>query len=250
MKGLRILIVDDEQPARTKIRSFLKQEECIDTVLETSNGIEAVNTIQNEILDLVFLDIQMPGMNGFQVIETIGVEAMPAVVFVTAYDQYAIHAFEVQAVDYLLKPFDKERFQKAFQRTLNLMQIDKNYKVIIKGILQEIQKNTKYSNRIMVNVQGRYIFINTNDIFYLSTEGNYVQLHTKQDNYLIHSSLSSMEEKLDPSKFVRIHRFFLVNIDYIKEIQPWSHGDAIVILKSGYKLSLSRRFRDRLFDIK
>lgn len=250
MKGLCILIVDDEPPARKKIKSFLKQEKKVDEIVEVSNGKEAVQCIQEKDFDLIFLDIQMPGMNGFQVIETVGIEKMPQVIFVTAYDQYALDAFEVQAVDYLLKPYDEERFKKSFNRALQFMQNNVNNNIILQGVLQEIQKDTKFVNRIMVKVEGKYFFIQTNDVYYLSAEGNYVQLHLREKNYLIHRSLSDLENILDPKKFVRVHRSSIINIDYLKEIQPWSHGDAIVILKNGEKLTLSRRFRNRLFDLK
>lgn len=250
MKGLAILIVDDEPPARKKIKSFLKQEKNVDEIVEASNGREAVQCIQEKNIDLIFLDIQMPGMNGFQVIKTVGIEQMPQVVFVTAYDQYALDAFEVQAVDYLLKPYDEERFTKSFHRALQFIQSDRDNKNILQGVLKEIQKERKYVNRIMVKVEGKYFFIHTDDIYYLSAEGNYVQLHLRVKSYLLHRSLSNLEKTLDPAKFVRIHRSSLINIDYLREIQPWSHGDAVVILKNGEQLTLSRRFRNRLFDLK
>lgn len=249
MNNFRILIVDDEPPARKKIKSFLKQENNV-VVFEASNGKEAIQYIQRDNINLVFLDIQMPGMNGFEVIETVGIDQIPQIVFVTAYDQYALDAFEVQAVDYLLKPYDEERFKKSFHRALQFIRNDTDNKNNLKALLQEIQKDKKYVSRIMVKVGGKYFFIHTNDIYYLSAEGNYVQLHLKVKTYLVHRSLSNLEGTLNPKKFIRIHRSSIINIDYLKEIHPWSHGDAIVILKNEAKITLSRRFRNRLFDLK
>lgn len=247
MRDIRILIVDDEQPARKKIKTFLEKEENIDAIFDATNGVEAVRLIDEKEPDLVFLDIQMPGMNGFEVIETVGVENMPAVVFVTAYDQYAINAFEVQAVDYLLKPFDEERFRKSFHRALKQMRSDSVHLAAIQGLLDEIRKEKKYLEKIMVNVGHRYFFIPTCDIAYISAEEKYVRLHTEKDTYLVRDTMHRMEERLDPSKFTRIHRSVIVNVEYIEEMQPWSHGDYIVILKNGERLTISRRYRDRLF---
>jgi two-component system LytT family response regulator len=247
MQDIKILIVDDEQPARKKVRSFLKEQAGIDSIIEAENGIEAVEKIQQHKPDLVLLDIQMPDMTGFEVIETIGIENMPVVVFVTAYDQYAIDAFEVQAIDYLLKPFDQERFQKSFNRALEQIELKKNNVAILKNLLKEIKSEKKYLDRIMVNIGHRFFYVRTRDIIYISAEEKYVNVHTEKDRYLIRETMNNLEQQLDPFKFKRIHRSYIVNIDFIKEMQPWSHGDYVVILKNGTKLTMSRRFRDRLF---
>lgn len=247
MQNIKILIADDEQPARKKILTFLDQESGIKSIIEAENGIEAIKNIQTENPDLVFLDIQMPGMNGFEVIETIGVENMPVVIFVTAYDQYAIDAFEVQAIDYLLKPFDQERFQKSFNRALRQLELKNNNAILLKNLINEIKSEMGYLDRIMVNIGHRFFYIKTNDIIYISSEEKYANLHTGKDQYLIRDTLNNLEQHLDPARFKRIHRSFMVNIDFIKEMQPLSHGDYLVILKNGAKLTLSRRFRERLF---
>ncbi len=247
MTGLSILIVDDEPPARKKIGAFLKQEKGITAVAEAANGLEAVKSIQEKKPDLVFLDIQMPGMNGFEVIETVGAENMPAVVFVTAYDQYALEAFEVQALDYLLKPFDQERFRKSFNRAVEQIQLKNENAAIFQKLLEEINREKKYLKRIMVNAGSRLFFVKTGDIMYISSDEKYVELHTDKEAYLIRETMNSMEARLDPAKFARIHRSYLVNLDFIQEIQPWSHGDYVVILKNGTKLTASRRYRDQLF---
>ena len=159
MESIRVLIVDDEHPARRKIRAFLKKEQGIGDILEAANGIETVRMIREQKPDLVFLDIQMPGMNGFEVIEAVGIEHIPVVVFVTAYDKYAIDAFEVQAADYLLKPFDEARFNKSFRRALKRIELSKKDASDIRGVLEEIRKKAGYLERIMVNVGSKYFFI-------------------------------------------------------------------------------------------
>jgi two-component system LytT family response regulator len=251
MKEINILIVDDEQPARKKIRAYLTEEANIHSIIEAKDGIEAVQFIQEKKTDLVFLDIQMPGMNGFEVIEAVGIENMPAVVFVTAYDQYAIDAFEVQAVDYLLKPYDQERFRKSFNRALEQIEkkgsgMESAAAASVKRLLEEIKKEKKYLQRIMVKRGSRFFFVKPDKIMYISSEEKYIKLHTAEGTYLIRDTMSRMEQHLDPAAFVRIHRSYIVNIDFIKEIQPWSHGDYIVILKNGARLNLSRRFSERL----
>jgi two-component system LytT family response regulator len=252
MKGINILIVDDEQPARRKIRSYLNEEEGIGWVLEAGNGVEAVQLIGEKRPDIVFLDIQMPGMTGFEVIEAVGVEDMPAVIFVTAYDQYAVDAFEVQALDYLLKPYDQERFAKSFNRvkrtleTARLRPDEEGSTDAVGRLLEEINKGKGYLKRIMVKKGSRYFFVKVGDILYISAEEKYVKLHTVEDTYLIRETMARMEARLDPGVFVRIHRSHIVNIEFIREIQPWSHGDYIVFLENGAKLNLSRRFSDRL----
>lgn len=246
MKGIDILIVDDEQPARKKIQSYLKKEKGIESITEAENGIETVRIIRKKNPDIVFLDIQMPGMNGFEVIEAVGVENMPAVVFVTAYDEYAIDAFEVQAVDYLLKPFDQERFRKSLNRALEQIQSGSKESSILKRLLSEIHKEKKYLRRIMVKKGSRFFFVNTDKVIYISAYEKYINLHTNEGIHLIRDTMNRMESRLDPENFARIHRSSIVNMNFIKEMQPWSHGDCIVILKEGTKLTLSRRYRDNL----
>lgn len=247
MKNISILIADDEKPARKKVRSFLEASGHNATLLEAENGISAVQIILEQKPDLVFLDIQMPGMTGFEVIDAVGIENMPAVIFVTAFDQFALDAFEVQAVDYLLKPFDEERFNRSFQRTLDQIQKNENHSTILISLIKQINQEKKYKDRILVSEGPKYCFIKTNEILYISAEEKYVKLHSEKGAYLNRDTMNKMEERLDPTKFARIHRSTIVNIDYIKELQSWSHGDYIAILKNGKKLNVSRRYRDNLF---
>lgn len=247
---MKVLVVDDEQPARNKIISFLKNEKEVDQILEARDGVEAINKIKNEKPDIVFLDIQMPGLNGFEVIEKIGVEKMPPVVFVTAYDQFAINAFDVNAVDYLLKPFDKERFLKSFNRVTEKIKLKKGKSDELELVLKEVKKERKILERFLINVGSKYFFVAVGEILFISSAEKYVELHTAKGKYLVRDTMNNVEESLDPEMFARIHRSYIVNIEQIKEMQPWSHGDYLVILKSGDKIQMSRRFRDRLIHKK
>ncbi len=244
---LRILIVEDEKPARRKLRNFLEEFKMTGDILEATNGKEAVELLQDESADLVLLDIQMPGMTGFEVIETIGVEKMPPVIFITAYDQYAIQAFEIQAVDYLLKPYDKSRLLTSLERAVEKIRQQYDHSGILQNLLSELNREQKYLKRIMVNSGQRFFFIKTADITYLEAEEKYVRIHSGGQSHLIRESLKNLEKQLDPARFKRIHRSHIVAIEAIREMQPWSHGDYIAILKDGTELIISRRFRERLF---
>ncbi len=245
---MKVLVVDDEQPARKKIISFLKDESEIEQILEAGNGIEAIKKIKTENPDIVFLDIQMPGINGFGVIEEIGAENMPPVVFVTAYDQYAINAFDVNAVDYLLKPFDKERFSKSFNRVTEEIKFKNEKTNDIKLILDEVKKEKKFLERFLISVGCKYFFVAASEIIFISSAEKYVELHTAKGKYLLRDTMNNVEESLDPEKYARIHRSFIVNVEQIQEMQPWSHGDYVVILKNGEKLNMSRRYKENLFS--
>lgn len=246
MNKLKILVVDDEQPARKKLVKLVNQTGENIIIEEASNGIEACEKILESKPDLVFLDIQMPGMTGIEVVQNISSENAPMIVFVTAFDQYAIKAFEINAIDYLLKPFDQERFNLSFKRALERIEQKTGSASEITGFLNEIKKDKKFAERILINTGGKYFFVLAEDVVYIEAEEKYVMLHTLKAKHLIRETMGNMEEKLNPEKFARIHRSYIVNVNAIQEMQPWSHGDYIVILKNGTKLNMSRRYKENL----
>lgn len=250
MKGnISVLIADDEQAARSKLAKFLKSREEVGTIYQAGNGSEAVELIRENRPGLVFLDIQMPGGNGFEVIEKTGIENMPVVVFVTAFDQYAIKAFEVQAIDYLLKPFDEERFGKAFTRALSLILKDDHNTSQLQMLLREIKKTNK-QNKILVNKGEKFFFLDIPEIIFIESNEKYALIYTKDDKYLVRESMKNLEEKLDPPVFIRIHRCYIVNINYIKDIEKWSHGEFLLTLLNGRKFRVSRNYKDNLINFR
>jgi len=245
LKSLRALVIDDELPARKKLMMLLRDEPGVEVVGQASNGIEAVAAIEEHQPDVIFLDIQMPGMNGFEVLEALEGDNLPLVVFVTAYDQHAVKAFEVHAADYLLKPFDRSRVQSCLER-LRSGQHSVNAK--LEELLSEF-RSRDYLNRVIVKTRGRVIFLQIEDVDWIETSANYVELHLGKQSFLLRETLSALETRLDPRHFARVHRTTIVNIDRIQELQPWSHSDFIVLLKDGTKLRMSRRYRENLAGI-
>ena len=233
---IRVLIADDEAPARRIVRSYLGGHEDVEVVAEAENGLEVVDAVRSLDPQLVVLDIQMPGMNGFEAIDAIGIDAMPAVIFATAYDEFALRAFDVHAVDYLLKPFSRERFDRAFDRALQ--RDTKPYAALI--------ASKPHLDRFVVRHGDRLFFVAATDVLHLAAEGNYVRVRTAEGSHLIRGTLADLESRLDPKRFARIHRSSIVNVDAIREVQTHFHGDYIVVLMTGETLRLSRRFADRL----
>jgi two-component system LytT family response regulator len=248
-RKIRALIVDDEPLARERMRSLLGVEPDVDVVGEASNGLDAVDAILDRSPDLVFLDVHMPKLDGFEVIETVGADRMPAVVFVTAYDQHALRAFEVQALDYLLKPFDGERFQGTLRRVRQQMQnaetgdLSQKLLALVRDLKGERQSRAE---RLVVKSGGRLFFLRTDEIDWIEAAGNYVRLHVAAEGHLLRETMTAVESRLNPEIFFRIHRSHIVNIERIKELQPWFNGEYVVILRNGTKLTLSRGYRERL----
>jgi two-component system LytT family response regulator len=247
-KPIRVLLVDDEPLAREMIREMLKDDSNAEVVAECINGREAIEAIQEHNPDLIFLDVQMPEIGGFEVLEALKSVHMPHVIFVTAYDQYAVRAFEVHALDYLLKPFDRERFESAWRRASEHILATRNGAMDqrILAILEELKAGSKYLERLVIKSGGRVFFLDTDDIDWIEAEGNYVSVHTGKKSHLLRETISSLEAQLDPKKFLRIHRSSIVKIDRIKELQPWFHGEYRVILLDGTQLTLSRNYRENL----
>ena len=247
----RVLIVDDEPLARERIRSLLQEEPGFEVVGEAGDGTTGAESILALQPDLVFLDVQMPGADGFDVIEAVGIDKMPFVVFVTAYDRYALRAFDVHALDYLLKPFDRERFREALARAR--AQIERNshsgdIERRLAAIVQDLRPAKARTDRFVVKSGGRIFFVRTAEIDWIEAAGNYVKLHVGNDSHLIRETMNAVEAKLSPDTFVRIHRCHIVNIEQVRELQPWFNGEYVVFLKNGTRLTLSRGYRERLQD--
>ncbi len=249
-QATRVLIADDEPLARERLRSLLAGEPGMEIVAECADGVSAIGAIQKLKPDLVFLDVQMPGNSGFDVIQAIGPSRMPFVIFVTAYDTYALRAFDVHALDYLLKPFDRERFEQAIARARQ--QIDRRAGGELERRLLELVQDLKPAQqrleRLVIKAGGRVFFVRATDIDWIEAAGNYVKLHVGADSHLFRETMSTLEAQLDPDLFFRIHRSHIINIERVKELQPWFNGEYVVFLKSGTRLTLSRGYREKLQD--
>jgi two-component system LytT family response regulator len=244
---IRVLLVDDESLAREMLREMLQDDPAVTIVGESCNGREALEAIRAHSPDLIFLDVQMPELGGFEMLEALGKD-IPRVIFVTAYDQYAVRAFEVHALDYLLKPFDQERFNISWQRARAqiLRDRDGGTDQRILALLEEMKAGNKYLERLVIKASGRIYFLETTEIDWIEAEGNYVSVHCAKKSHLLRETISSLEAQLDPKKFLRIHRSSIVRIDRIQELQPWFHGEYRNILQNGTQLTLSRNYRDKL----
>lgn len=246
---IRTLIVDDEPLARRKIRGFLDRESDFVVVGECGDGREAIGAIESSKPDLVFLDVQMPEIDGFDVIDKIGAERMPATVFVTAFDQYAVRAFDFHAVDYLLKPFDRARFREAIDQALDHIDRARSQEVNrqLLSLMQGLHHHDATRDRLAIRTSGRVVLVSTEEIDWIDAAGNYVRLNTRQgDHHLLRETMASMEKRLDPNSFVRIHRSTIVNVDRIREIDPQAQGEHMVIMQGGQRLTLSRSYRKHL----
>lgn len=248
---LRILIVDDEVLARRRIRDMLRRETDVEIVGECATGPETLKAVDELRPDLVFLDVQIPGLDGLAVSTALGGDDAPLIIFVTAYDQYAVRAFEVRAVDYLLKPFDRERFGEALGRArtalANRRREGVNQRIL--ALLEEIHARPRYLDRLVISNNDRVFVIRTEEIDWIEAEGNYVRIHFGKSSSMLRETLSGLAAQLDPQKFPRIHRSQIVNIDRIQELQPWSHRDCRIILRNGTQLMLSRTYRDQLYQL-
>ena len=245
---LRTVIADDEPLARERMRSLLADEDDIEVVAEAADGLSTVDVILTHAPDLVFLDISMPKLDGFGVIEAVGANRMPTVVFVTAYDKHALRAFEVQALDYLLKPFDTDRFQAALRRVRQQVEggqgdIERRLVALVRDLNRPARPE-----RIVVKSSGRLFFLRTDEIDWVEAAGNYVKLHVGAESHLMRETMTAIEQRLNPETFFRIHRSHIVNLERIKELQPWFNGEYVVFLRNGARLTLSRGYREKLQD--
>jgi two-component system LytT family response regulator len=253
-KRITVLIVDDEPLARQNIRALLKHDLDIELIKECGGGAEAVRIIQKQRPDLLFLDIQMPEMSGFDVLRKLDSEKLPSIIFVTAFDEYAVEAFEVHALDYLLKPFTDQRFEQALRRAksqIEQREIHDISKRLI-ALLEDREKasaslqRSQYLSRLMIKQESRVFFLKVDEIDWIEAADYYVELHVGRKSHLLRQTMGDMEAKLDPQKFVRIHRSAIVNLDRVKEMHPHFNGEHIVVLHDGTELKLSRSRREQL----
>lgn len=247
---IRTLIIDDMDLARERIQRVLSLDTEIEIIGECVDGKQAVETIERLEPDLVFLDIQMPEMSGFEVLENIKVKKMPIVIFVTAYDEFALRAFEFHAFDYLLKPFEIERMQSTIARTKELLKNKtSDFNQRLSDLLKTFKESRNYMKRMAIKSRGKTVFLMVDEIDYIVSDGNYLYIHAGKQNHLIRASLQYFETKLDPEKFVRIHRSTIVNFNSIKEMHPLFNGDQLIIMKDNKELNLSRKYRDKLNNL-
>jgi two-component system LytT family response regulator len=242
---MNVLIVDDEPLAREGMKLLLKDEAEVASIAEARNGAEAVETIRSQRPDLVLLDVQMPEMDGFGVLRAIGAEHMPPVIFVTAHDRYAIQAFEVNAIDYLLKPVTRERCSQALARVRERLREGGDNRHVM-SLLQQLAAPPQYLARVALRSAGKVSFVNIEDILFVQAAENYVQLHLKNARHLLHVPIATFESSLDPQLFLRIHRSLIVNVKHVHELETGPHGEYIVVLHGGTRLQSSRSYHEKI----
>jgi len=243
---IKTLIVDDEPLARERIRTLLAKEPDIEIAGECADGDEALAAMRKHAPDLVFLDVQMPEMDGFEVLRHLGKDVPPVVIFVTAYDQHAVKAFEVHALDYLLKPFKQSRFKEAVQRARDQI-VHRQTGVVSKRLLQLLEERkpaAAYLSRLAVKEKERVLFVKTTQIEWIESAGNYVLLHVGKQTHIVRETLTALETQLDPKQFLRISRSTLVNLDCVRELQPMFKGEYVVVLHDGRQLAMTRGIRE------
>jgi two-component system, LytTR family, response regulator len=242
--SLRVLIVDDEAVARRRIRRLLAADPDVAVVGECADGASAVRAITAERPNLAFLDVQMPELDGFEVVQSLRAAELPAIVFVTAFDRYALRAFDVHAIDYLLKPFTSDRFRTALARVRE--RVDRRETTHIAALVDHLREKRRYPARVAVRLVDRVVVVDWRDVDWIAGADNYVKLHIGPRELLLRQTLASIEQQLDPERFARIHRSAIVQLDRIAHWRPASHGDAAVVLNNGVILTLSRTWRARV----
>lgn len=243
---LRVVIVDDEPPARARLRRLLKAHDAVEIAAECSDGAAAVQAIESAQPDLVLLDVQMPELDGFDVLRALDMPRLPAVIFVTAFDSYALRAFEVHALDYVVKPVDAARFDRALSHARQRISEQRSAGEGLTNLIRELARDRTHLKRIPVRSEGRVKVIDLADVDWMSAADNYVTLHVGGQEYLLRDTLSALEQRLDAGDFVRVHRSTIVRVDRIAELLPDLHGDYRIRLKNGSEVALSRTYRPRL----
>ncbi len=245
---IRTILVDDEEHALNRLNYMLKEQAKIEVVASCKNGIEAIEEINKLKPDLVFLDIEMPEVNGFDVLSNIETETPPIIIFVTAYSEYAVKAFEVNAVDYIHKPFDKERLEMAITKA-DLLIMNYNAEAVQRKIEQILKTKNSFEesiDRFVLKSGGSIYIVKTNDVLWIEAAGNYINIITDKKKYLLRSTLASVKRKLDQYKFYQIHRSTIVNLDYVERIEEASYGDYLVVMCNEEKLKMSRNYKELL----
>jgi two-component system LytT family response regulator len=250
MPNFKALIVDDEPISRRRLRRLLALEPECELAGECGNGREAVQSLEREKIDILFLDVQMPEMDGFEVVHAIA-RSHPLIIFTSAYDEYALRAFEVHAFDYLLKPFDRRRFRESVQRArTQLTQAQPTKTTLADDRILQLFENLSGAraapDRIAIRNNGRVIFLKLGEIDWIEAADNYVCLHCGKDTHILRETMSELEARLDPVRFIRVHRSAIVNLDCVKELHPWFRGDYRVMLNDGTELTLTRNHREKL----
>jgi len=247
---VRVAIADDEPLARERLRGMLKEREGYTIVAECNDGVEAAAALARHDIDLLFLDVQMPGLDGFQILESADASPLPIIVFVTAFDDYALRAFDVSALDYLLKPFDRDRFERTLARVEERLTTRR-----APGIPEELREllrslsataTPSHVSRFPVRTNGEIYFVRVEDVDWINAEGNYVALHTAGRTHLVRDTIKSLETRLDPAKFMRVHRSAIINVDRLRKLQPYFHGEYVITLQDGATLTSSRSYSERL----
>jgi two-component system, LytTR family, response regulator len=248
MNSIRVLIVDDEPIARKGIRRLLDEAPDVEIVGECGDGAEAVSAIRKRSPDLVLLDVQMPELDGFGVLEKVGLEQGPEIIFVTAYDEYTLRAFDVHALDYLLKPVNPERFHKALGRARARLQNKSSERLNnnLLALLENYRREEKTATRFAVKTRQGALLVNADDVDWVEAAGNYVSLRVGAQAHLLSETISGVESRLDPRKFLRIHRSRIVNVERIKLLRPLFHGEYEIVLKDGTRLTSGRAYRERI----
>ena len=246
----RILIADDEPLARERLKMLLVGQEGFEVVGECHDGPSTIDAIRRSKPDLVFLDVQMPGANGFEVVSALGEEELPLFVFVTAFDKYALKAFDVHALDYLLKPFDRDRFLQALARARQQLERPSNsdLRSRLLALVRDLEPAPQRLERFVIKSGGRVFFVRADEIDWIEAAGNYVKLHVGTETHLLRETMNAVETQLPRETFYRIHRCHIVNIERVKELQPWFNGEYVVFLRTGARLTLSRGYREKLQD--
>ena len=241
MDTLKVAIIDDEPLALQRLRRLVSQQSDLELVGEGKSGLEAVSLIQEKKPDVVFLDVQMPELDGFGVLDVIGPERMPEVIFVTAFDEYAVNAFNVNAIDFLLKPYDSARFFAALGKARKSIG---NGHAKVATLAESVRRD-----RLVIRSDGRYIMLKPREVEYVEAAGNYLQVHAGDKQYTVRDTMASLESRLDHQRFVRIHRSTLINLDYVKELEATFHGEYVITLRRGQRVMLSRTYRGKLEQI-